>query len=111
MAAAINRFNGAGEALGAPRWADPNLSRDAVPHGFRATFKDWCTEQAGSPNHLRHGLAPHDSRQGRAGLPPRQHAGEGRGRWRMVRLLRKPPAPPEWECMPLRANAPRPLEV
>ena len=32
-----------------PRWVDPKASAQAVPHGFRSTFRDWCAEQTHFP--------------------------------------------------------------
>ncbi|MBB4422315.1 integrase [Bradyrhizobium sp. CIR48] len=52
MAAVIDRMNEARAAAGKPRWIDPKLGRDAVPHGFRSSFKDWCTEQTEYPNEM-----------------------------------------------------------
>ena len=32
-----------------PRWIDPKSNAQAVPHGFRSTFRDWCAEQTHFP--------------------------------------------------------------
>ncbi len=41
MAAVIDRMNAERGAAGRPKWIDPQLQREAVPHGFRSTFLDW----------------------------------------------------------------------
>jgi integrase len=33
-------------------WMDPKLSRPAVVHGFRSTFKDWATERTSFPSEV-----------------------------------------------------------
>lgn len=48
LAAVIKRMN---EGRAGVRWKD-NEGRPAVPHGFRSTFKDWCTERTNYPNEL-----------------------------------------------------------
>jgi integrase len=48
MKAAIVRLN---EANG-QRWIDPTDGRPAVPHGFRSTFRDWCSENTNYPNEM-----------------------------------------------------------
>jgi integrase len=52
MASVIDRMNEENEAAGRPKWIDPKLGRPIVPHGFRSTFKDWCSEQTGYPNEM-----------------------------------------------------------
>lgn len=52
MAAVIDRMNEGRTASGLPRWIDPKLGRDVVPHGFRSAFKDWATEQTNYPNEM-----------------------------------------------------------
>lgn len=48
MAAVMNEAREA--AGGAGRAGQiPSSAGMPVPHGFRSTFKDWCTEQTGSP--------------------------------------------------------------
>jgi integrase len=32
-----------------PRWVDPKDGREVVPHGFRSTFRDWCSECTNYP--------------------------------------------------------------
>ena len=33
-------------------WIDPTDGRRITPHGFRSTFKDWCTEETDTPDFL-----------------------------------------------------------
>jgi integrase len=42
MLAVMKRMSDAREANKLSRWTDPTDGRDAVPHGFRATFKSWA---------------------------------------------------------------------
>ena len=44
LSAVIRRMNE--EEL---RWVDPKTNSQAVPHGFRSTFRDWCAEQTQFP--------------------------------------------------------------
>ena len=44
LTAVIRRMN-----EGRPRWMDPKSNAQAVPHGFRSTFRDWCAEQTHFP--------------------------------------------------------------
>jgi integrase len=44
MAAVLDRMNAQRQAVGQPRWIDPKRGRDAVPHGFRSSFRDWAGE-------------------------------------------------------------------
>lgn len=50
MAAVIHRMNAANQAAGIPKWIDPTDGREAVPHGFRSTFRDWAAERTGYAN-------------------------------------------------------------
>ena len=52
MAAVIDRMNEDRETRGLPRWIDPKLNRDIVPHGFRSAFKDWASERTAYPNEM-----------------------------------------------------------
>jgi len=52
MAAVIDRMNEEREANGLPKWIDPKLDREIVPHGFRSCFKDWASEQTDYPNEM-----------------------------------------------------------
>lgn len=49
LAAAIKRLN---EADDERRWLDPADGRAVVPHGFRSTFRDWCSENTNYPNEM-----------------------------------------------------------
>jgi integrase len=50
MAAVIDRMNAERTAKGLARWVDPKQNnRDAVPHGFRSTFRDWSAEHTAYP--------------------------------------------------------------
>ncbi len=48
LAAVINRFN----ELDNMRWVDPTANREAVPHGFRSTFRDWASEISDYPSEM-----------------------------------------------------------
>lgn len=48
LSAAIKRLNESGDC----RWVDPADGRQAVPHGFRSTFRDWCSENTNYPNEM-----------------------------------------------------------
>lgn len=48
MLALIKRMNCQCAVDGLPKWMDPD-GNDAVPHGFRSTFKDWATDWTPSP--------------------------------------------------------------
>jgi integrase len=53
MAAVIDRMNEDRIKAGQPKWVDPQQAgREIVPHGFRSTFKDWCTEETEYPNEM-----------------------------------------------------------
>lgn len=44
-AALIDRMNEARGRAGLPKWIDPTLNREIVPHGFRSTFRDWAGDE------------------------------------------------------------------
>lgn len=51
MAAVIDRMNEDCSKTGLPKWVDPQQgNREIVPHGFRSTFKEWCSEVTAYPN-------------------------------------------------------------
>lgn len=52
MAAVLKRMNKAREANKLNRWIDPTSGRDAVPHGFRSTFRDWAGETTAYPKEV-----------------------------------------------------------
>jgi integrase len=53
MAAVIDRMNEDRVKAGLPKWVDPQQgNREVVPHGFRSTFKDWCSEVTAYPNDM-----------------------------------------------------------
>jgi integrase len=52
MAAVMKRMNKAREANKLKRWIDPTSGRDAVPHGFRSTFRDWAGETTAYPKEV-----------------------------------------------------------
>jgi integrase len=53
MAAVIDRMNEDRVKAGLPKWVDPQQgNREIVPHGFRSTFKDWCSEVTSYPNDM-----------------------------------------------------------
>jgi integrase len=45
LAAVVHRMNETAD----PKWMDPRQNREATPHGFRSTFKDWASEETGYP--------------------------------------------------------------
>jgi len=52
MASVIDRMNDDRVAAGRPKWIDPRLQREVVPHGFRSRFKDWCGDETHYPNEM-----------------------------------------------------------
>jgi integrase len=53
MSALIDRMNGDRERLKLPRYVDPKLDNaNITAHGFRSSFKDWCSERTNYPNHV-----------------------------------------------------------
>lgn len=47
LSAVIRRMN---EGEEHPKWMDPSCGREAVPHGFRSSFRDWAAEETHYPN-------------------------------------------------------------
>ena len=47
LLAAIKRLNAAGDH----KWVD-NAGREVVPHGFRSTFRDWCSDTRSDPSEV-----------------------------------------------------------
>lgn len=45
MLALVKRMHSDELQAGREGWVDPTDGRRIVPHGFRSTFKDWCTEE------------------------------------------------------------------
>jgi integrase len=43
--ALIDRMNETRGRAGLPKWIDPTLNREIVPHGFRSSFRDWAGDQ------------------------------------------------------------------
>jgi integrase len=53
MAAVIDRMNEERVRAGLPKWIDPQQGgREIVPHGFRSTFTDWCSDETEYPNEM-----------------------------------------------------------
>jgi integrase len=52
LAAVIRRMNEEAEESKTPRWMDPRRGKEAVPHGFRSTFRDWAAERTSFPNEM-----------------------------------------------------------
>jgi integrase len=53
MAAVIDRMNEDRVKARLPKWVDLQQgNREIVPHGFRSTFKDWCSEVTVYPNDM-----------------------------------------------------------
>ena len=48
----VRRMHDAELRNGRNGWVDPTYERRIVPHGFRSTFKDWCTEETDTPDFL-----------------------------------------------------------
>jgi integrase len=79
MAAVIDRMNEDRVKAGLPKWVDPQLGgREIVPHGFRSTFKDWCTEETEYPNEMSEMALAHT-------LPDKVEAAYRRGNMREKR--------------------------
>jgi len=51
LTAVIRRMNES-EQGEEPRWIDPRSDKQAVPHGFRSTFRDWAAERTNYPREL-----------------------------------------------------------
>lgn len=49
LTSVIRRMNA---RAGKPRWVDPRTGEGVVPHGFRSTFRDWCSERTSYPNEV-----------------------------------------------------------
>jgi len=76
MAAVIDRMNEDRAKDGLPKWVDPQQgAREIVPHGFRSTFKDWCTEETEYPNEMSEMALAHT-------LPDKVEAAYRRGNMR-----------------------------
>lgn len=79
MAAVIDRMNEDRVKAGLPKWMDPQQGgREIVPHGFRSTFKDWCTEETEYPNEMSEMALAHT-------LPDKVEAAYRRGNMREKR--------------------------
>lgn len=52
MLALVKRMHEAELKAGRGGWIDPTYDRRIVPHGFRSTFKDWCTENTDVPDFI-----------------------------------------------------------
>jgi integrase len=79
MAAVIDRMNEDRVKAGLPKWIDPHQGgREIVPHGFRSTFKDWCTEETEYPNDMSEMALAHT-------LPDKVEAAYRRGHMREKR--------------------------
>ncbi len=79
MAAVIDRMNEDRVKAGLPKWVDPQLGgREIVPHGFRSTFKDWCTEETEYSNEMSEMALAHT-------LPDKVEAAYRRGNMREKR--------------------------
>lgn len=48
LSAAIKRLNVSDDE----KWTDPTDGRQVVPHGFRSTFRDWCSENTNYPHEM-----------------------------------------------------------
>lgn len=49
LSAVIKRMHERAVAEGRAGWLDPKQGRIVVPHGFRSTFRDWCSERTSYP--------------------------------------------------------------
>lgn len=79
MAAVIDRMNENRAKAGLPKWVDPQQGgREIVPHGFRSTFKDWCTEETEYSNEMSEMALAHT-------LPDKVEASYRRGNMREKR--------------------------
>jgi len=52
MLALVNRMHADELKAGREGWTDPTDGRRITPHGFRTTFKDWCTEETDVPDFI-----------------------------------------------------------
>ena len=52
MSALVKRMHADELKAGGEGWIDPTDGRLIVPHGFRSTFKDWCTEETDVPDFI-----------------------------------------------------------
>lgn len=52
MSALVKRMHADELKAGCEGWIDPTDGRLIVPHGFRSTFKDWCTEETDVPDFI-----------------------------------------------------------
>ena len=52
MLALVKRMHADELKAGRGGWTDPTDGRRIVPHGFRSTFKDWCTEETDVPDFI-----------------------------------------------------------
>ena len=52
MLALVKRMHDDELKAGREGWIDPTDGRRIVPHGFRSTFKDWCTEETDIPDFI-----------------------------------------------------------
>lgn len=76
MAAVIDRMNEDRVKAGLPKWVDPQQGdREIVPHGFRSSFKDWCTDETEYPNEMSEMALAHT-------LPDKVEAAYRRGNMR-----------------------------
>jgi integrase len=56
----VDLMNSAAEKAGLPRWTDPKeVGRDATPHGFRSSFRDWVSEETNFPSDLAEAALAH----------------------------------------------------
>jgi integrase len=52
ISAVCRRINQRREADGLAPWTDEKSGLWVVPHGFRSTFRDWCSEQTAYPREV-----------------------------------------------------------
>lgn len=53
-------LNAAEAAAGRPGWRDRDSGKDATPHGFRSSFRDWAAEHTEYPRELAEIALAHD---------------------------------------------------
>jgi integrase len=59
MTVLLRRMSDAAESAGGSRWVDPKQGADAVPHGFRSTFRDWVSEKTSYASELAEAALAH----------------------------------------------------
>ncbi|NDU85659.1 MAG: tyrosine-type recombinase/integrase, partial [Ferrovum sp.] len=59
ISAVCRRINERREREGLTPWTDEQSGLGIVPHGFRSTFRDWCSEQTAYPREVGEAALAH----------------------------------------------------